>query len=136
MSRLTMMLSAAAGILAAPSHTNSAAWWDAVRAERPDLHTAFNPWDRITDPTAVRKLLSDGGVSDAVVVAEDGVQALRRPDDWWTVVLGSGYRWTADQLGEQAAARVRDANIAWARQSGIAAIETNVVYAMATKPQF
>lgn len=111
----------------------SSAWWEAVRAERPDLHTAFNPWDRITDPASVRQVLLDGGVPDAEVVAEDGRQALRRPEDWWTVVLGSGYRWTVDQLGEDAAARVREANIDWARQTRIAAIETNVVYAMATK---
>jgi SAM-dependent methyltransferase len=108
-------------------------WWEAVRAERPDLHTAFNPWDRITDPASVRRLLLDAGIPDAEVVAEDGRQVLRRPEDWWTVVLGSGFRWTVDKLGEDAAARVRKANLDWARQTSIGAIETNVVYAVATK---
>ena len=72
---------------------------------------------------------------DAEVVAEDGWQVLRRPEDWWTVVLGSGYRWTVDKLGEGAAARVRKANIDWARQTRLGTIETNVGYAVATKKQ-
>jgi ubiquinone/menaquinone biosynthesis C-methylase UbiE len=108
-------------------------WWETVREEGPDLHMAFNSWDRITDPASVRQLLSNAGVPDAEVVAEDGSQILRRPEDWWAVVLGSGYRWTVDKLGKDATARVRKANIDWARQAGIGAIETNVVYALATK---
>jgi SAM-dependent methyltransferase len=47
-------------------------WHAAIKRERPDLHSAFNPWDRITDIDSVRRLLRDGGVSNAEVVAEDG----------------------------------------------------------------
>ena len=35
----------------------SAAWWAAVKQFRPDLHAAFNPWERIITPQAVRQLL-------------------------------------------------------------------------------
>jgi hypothetical protein len=113
----------------------TSAWWDIIQAERPDLHAAFNPWDRITDTASVRHLLLDGGVPEGSVevVGEGGSQALRPPEDWWTVVLGSGYRWTVDKLGEEVAARVRQANIDWVSQAGIDAIETNVIYAVATK---
>ena len=67
-------------------------WFIALGKERPDLVNAFNPWDRITDVVSVRKLLQDGGVKDAEVIPEDGVQALRSADDWWTIAL---WYWTA-----------------------------------------
>src|SRR5215510_3639308 len=86
-------------------------WLIAVGKERPDLASAFNPWDRITDVVSVRKLLHDGGVRDAEVIPEMGVQPLRSADDWWTIALGSGLRWTIDQMGPQAATRVKADNV-------------------------
>ena len=65
---------------------------EAVRRVRPDLHTAFNPWDRITTPEAVRQLLHAGGARSVEVAAEGGYQALRTPEDFWTMALGSGLR--------------------------------------------
>jgi ubiquinone/menaquinone biosynthesis C-methylase UbiE len=112
----------------------SSAWWAAVKQFRPDLLPAVNPWERITTPDAVERLLAAGGIAGADVVAEDGRQALRSPDDWWTVVLGSGYRWTVDRMDDQTIARVRAANLAPLRRDGVTSIETNIVYAVATKP--
>ncbi len=108
-------------------------WLAAVKQERPDLYSAFNPWDRITTAASVRQLLTDGGVIDAEVTEEGGVQPLRSAEDWWIVALGSGLRWTIDQLGPEAAARVRADNIRWLRERKILSIETNAVYAIATK---
>jgi ubiquinone/menaquinone biosynthesis C-methylase UbiE len=109
-------------------------WWESVARERPDLHRSFSPWERINDPGSLRRLLESGGVTDATVVAEDGWQELRRPEDWWTIVLGTGYRWTVEQMDPSMVDRVRDANIRCVRERSIAAVETNVVYAVATKP--
>ncbi len=109
-------------------------WNEAVRAERPDLRAAFNPWDRIVEPAGVRCLLGEAGISAATVVAESGTQMLARPEDWWTIVLGSGLRWTVEQLGPEAAERVKRDNLAWARENAVCRIETNVVYAVASKP--
>src|SRR5215469_7523070 len=67
-------------------------WLAAIKRERPDLRSAFNPWDRITDVTSVRNLLRDGGVMNAEVTAEEGFQPLRSAEDWWTVAMGSGLR--------------------------------------------
>ena len=111
----------------------SAAWWAAVKQFRPDLHTAFNPWERIVTAEAVRQLLTEGGIEKADVIAEDGQQALQSPEDWWTVVRGSGYRWTLEQMDYETAARVREANLATLLESGTKSIETNVIYALATK---
>ena len=111
----------------------SAAWWAAVKQFRPDLHAAFNPWERIITPQAVRQLLTESGIENADVIAEDGQQALQSPEDWWTVVRGSGYRWTLEQMDHETAARVREVNLTTLRESGIKFIETNVIYAVATK---
>jgi ubiquinone/menaquinone biosynthesis C-methylase UbiE len=108
-------------------------WLSAVGQERHDLVTAFNPWDRITDVTSVRRLLRDGGVSDAEVTAEDGFQPLRSAEDWWTIVLGSGLRWAVEQMGPASAARVRSDNVSWLRENKIDRVETNAIYAIGTK---
>ncbi|HUL05829.1 MAG TPA: class I SAM-dependent methyltransferase [Candidatus Acidoferrum sp.] len=112
----------------------SSAWWAAVKQARPDLVPAVSPWERITTPGGLRQLLAGGGIADAEVVPEEGRQTLRSPDDWWTVVLGSGYRWTVDRMDEATVARVRAATLDPLRQDRVSAIETNVIYALATKP--
>src|SRR5215475_1138762 len=108
-------------------------WLIAVGKERPDLVSAFNPWDRITDVISVRKLLHDGGVRDAEVIPEMGVQPLRSADDWWTIALGSGLRWTIDQMDPQAATRVKADNVGWLTENKIDRVETNAIYAIGTK---
>jgi ubiquinone/menaquinone biosynthesis C-methylase UbiE len=111
----------------------SAAWWAAVKQFRPDLHTAFNPWERIITPQAVWQLLTDSGIREAEIIAEDGRQVLQSPEDWWTVVQGSGYRWTLEQMDSMTVTRVRDMNLDTLRNNGTKSIETNVIYAAATK---
>lgn len=106
-------------------------WLAAVRRVRPDLYTAFNPWDRITTPDAVRKLFADAGVQDVEVVAEAGYQHLRTPEDFWTIALGSGLRWTIDQMGPQGAHAVKRAIVDTLVATGVDRVETNVIYAIA-----
>ena len=112
----------------------STIWWESIARERPDLQRSFSPWERINEPAALRRLLEGGGATGVAVTAETGLQELRRPEDWWTIVLGSGYRWTVEQMDPATAERVRDANIRAVRERAIAAVETNVVYAIANKP--
>ena len=104
-----------------------------MKEVRPHLVNTVSPWDRITEPQAVRDLLREAGIVDVEVVAEDGYQTLRSPDDWWTIVLGSGFRWTVEQLGRDAAERVRSANLAQMRRSNVKAVETNAIFATARK---
>jgi SAM-dependent methyltransferase len=112
----------------------STGWRSAVKELRPDLHASFNPWDRIAEPAALRGLFTDAAVAEAAIVAEDGRQALGSPEDWWTMVLGSGYRWTVDQMEPEMAERLRNANLAWIRSHNVTSVETNVIYAVARKP--
>ena len=111
----------------------TSAWWNAVKEVRPDLVNTVSPWDRITEPQALRDLLREAGIVDVEIVAEEGRQKLRTPDDWWTIVLGSGFRWTVEQLGPDAAERVRSSNLAQMRRSNIKAVETNAIFATAHK---
>jgi ubiquinone/menaquinone biosynthesis C-methylase UbiE len=108
-------------------------WLEIVRRVRPDLYTAFNPWDRITTPEAVHKLLHDGGAQSIDVAAEDGYQTLRTPEDFWIMALGSGLRWTIDQMGAELAREVKHEILDRLAAAGVDRVATNVIYATAEK---
>jgi len=108
-------------------------WRRAVRAVRPDLYNPVNPWDRVTEPEALAELMKNGGVPNARITAESGSQALRSPEDWWTLILGNGTRGTMDAMDPKEAAQVRAGNLRWARDNNITSVETNVIYATASK---
>ncbi|MDD2761242.1 MAG: class I SAM-dependent methyltransferase [Methylomonas sp.] len=110
------------------------AFWAAVERERPDLHRAFNPWERISEPDGLRQMLAEAGVHQVDILAETGAHPLNEPEDWWKIAMGSGYRGTLEQLSSDTFTRVRAANLARLAQDRIAAIETNVLYAVAIKP--
>lgn len=109
-------------------------WRTAIQRERPDLYSAFNPWDRITTPEQLSALLQESGITDVVIVPESGSQALSSPEEWWTVVLGSGLRGTIDAMDVATARRMYDTTVGWAREHAVTAIQTNVIYAHAIKP--
>jgi ubiquinone/menaquinone biosynthesis C-methylase UbiE len=111
-------------------------WKAAIAAERPDLIQASDPWDRVTDPTAMAELLRAAGIAEGSwsVLPEFERWPLRTPRDWWSIVMGSGLRWAVDQLEPDAADRVRRASLEHARHHGVDWITTNVLYATATKP--
>jgi ubiquinone/menaquinone biosynthesis C-methylase UbiE len=113
----------------------TSAFWNAVRAVRPDLHKGFNPWDRISEPAALRAVLIEGGAKNIDVVAEAGTHSIPSPEAWWSAVMGSGYRWTLEQMDDEERERIREANLTYVRTSGIDAVEANVVYATAVKPR-
>jgi len=111
----------------------SGAFWNAVGKVRPELVKGFNPWDRITDATGLRVLLPDTNVERLDVVAEEGRHPVRSPEDWWTMVLGTGYRGTIEQLDTDEQWRVRRDSLAFIREAGIDSVEANVVYAVVSK---
>ena len=109
-------------------------FWEAVRAQRPDLHKAFNPWDRITEPSALRQLLRDGGAGEAQVETETAWHELRTAEDWWTIVMGTGFRGTVDQMDAPTRERVRSTCLNAIAERDVRSIRTSVVYAVAGKP--
>lgn len=109
-------------------------WQTAVRRVRPDLHTAFNPWDRITTPEAVQKLFVDAGAQPVEVMAESGSQPLGSPEDFWTMALGSGLRWIIEQMSDDVALDVEQEVVGRLAETGVDRVATNVIYAVASRP--
>jgi len=99
----------------------------------PELYKAFNPWDRICEPSSLRALFASAGIAGVDVQAQSDRHEIGSPDAWWAAVLGSGYRGTIDQLDADALQRVKDANLDFIRSSGVREVEANVVYAVAEK---
>ena len=78
-------------------------------------------------------MLRDGGASKIDVNGENGFQALRTAEDWWTIALGSGLRWAIEQMGPEAAARTRADIVTWLHENKIDRLETNAIYAVGHK---
>jgi ubiquinone/menaquinone biosynthesis C-methylase UbiE len=113
----------------------SDAFWRLIGNIRPDLHKGFNPWDRIDSPASLRGVFDQAGIASPTITREDRLHPIKPAEDWWTIVLGSGYRGTIEQLNLAERQKVKEANLAFIRDEKISAIETNVLYALAAKPQ-
>ena len=111
------------------------AFWCSINNVRPDLYKGFNPWDRINDPTSLTRILDKAGVASPKIIAENRLHPIKSAEDWWAIVLGSGYRGTIEQLTLTEREKVKEANVAFIRDEKISAVETNVLYALAMKPQ-
>ena len=111
------------------------AFWCSIKDVRPELYKGFNPWDRIDNQASLRKILDEAGVASPKIIAENRLHPIKSAEDWWTIVLGSGYRGTIEQLNLAERQKVKEANLDFIRDEKISAIETNVLCALATKPQ-
>jgi SAM-dependent methyltransferase len=109
-------------------------FWRCVGEEEPALFKAFNPWDEITTPEALTGLFSRAGVPGPAVVAEEGRHHLDHPDQFWDVVLGTGYRATADALDPASRDRVRARLLAELRAADVTTLRTDVVFGTARRP--
>src|SRR6266480_4370011 len=67
------------------------AFWRSIQNVQADLYKGFNPWDRIKDPASLTKILREGGVESPKIIAENRLHPVGSAEDWWTIVLGSGY---------------------------------------------
>jgi ubiquinone/menaquinone biosynthesis C-methylase UbiE len=113
----------------------NSAFWSSIKDVRPDLFKGFNPWDRIDDPATLAKILDEAEVATPNITAENRLHPIKSAEDWWMIVLGSGYRGTIEHLNPAERQKVKEANLAFIRDEKISAVETNVLYALATKPQ-
>jgi ubiquinone/menaquinone biosynthesis C-methylase UbiE len=108
-------------------------FWNSIRDVRPDLYKSFNPWDRISEVDAVLRLLAAAGLSDMEAVAESDSQAIHAPEDWWAMIMGSGYRGTVEQLSPEDLDRVRRANLDFIQRASLRELEANVIYGTAVR---
>jgi SAM-dependent methyltransferase len=110
-------------------------FWRSVREHRRELPIQSHPWDRIADPESLRQLFRAGGVEavEVEVIAENKWHPIRSPEDWWTIVLGSGRRGALEQLSPAEVTVVKETNLAFIRDHRITRLETNALHAIATK---
>lgn len=101
-----------------------------VRAQR-SFAEEYRPWDRLTRPEQLSRLMAEAELRDIEVTLESGSELLATPQDWWTIVLGTGLRWFVDGLEAAQVEVVRRHAVACA--TGVRSVETNVVYATARK---
>lgn len=111
----------------------STRFWDCVREAEPSLYKGFNPWDEITTQEALSELFSRAGVPGVAAEAVAGRHQLDRPDSFWDVVLGSGYRATVDALGSDQRDRVREQLLGRLRADGVTTLRTDVVFGTAVR---
>jgi SAM-dependent methyltransferase len=67
-------------------------WGPRAFAPLDDIFPGPHRWTRLAEPGSVEKLFADSGISGAEVTHEDYTQPLASPEDWWTIVNGSGFR--------------------------------------------
>jgi hypothetical protein len=104
-------------------------FWEAVRRERPELYKAFAAWERLTSPEQVQDVFARAGIPEVEITAEDPGHDLASGEDFWTLVMGTGYRGTVDQLTDDQRERVRAACLAVEARR----LTSPVLYAVAKK---
>jgi ubiquinone/menaquinone biosynthesis C-methylase UbiE len=109
-------------------------FWKCVREIEPSLFKAFSPWDEITTPEALTDLFSRAGVAHPAVVATPGEHHLNRPESFWDIVLGSGYRATVDALSQEQRDRLHKRLLSELRARDVTALRTDVVFGTARRP--
>lgn len=107
-------------------------FWNSVRNVRAELYKNFNPWDRVSETGTLRLLLEAGEFRHIQVSAEIDFQPIDSPEDWWPMVMGSGYRGTVEQLSAADQDRVKAKNLDFIRAENIRSVEANVLYAQAS----
>jgi len=107
-------------------------FWESVGEVEPSLVRAFNPWDEITTPAALADLFPRAAVP--AIVAASGQHRLDRPDSFWDIVLGTGYRATIDALGQDQRDQVHHRLLAELRSRSITTVSTDVIFGTANRP--
>jgi ubiquinone/menaquinone biosynthesis C-methylase UbiE len=112
----------------------STVFWNAVQELEPMLYRAFNPWDEITTAPALADLYGRGGIANATTDATTNEHhELGRTDDFWDIVLGSGYRGTVDALDDSKRERLRERVLGELASRGVKHLRNDVVFGRAHK---
>ena len=115
--------------------SGSAAWWAAMKTVRPDLQPTVSPVGADHDAGAAVRQLPDGRRHSRRqgCCCRGSQQPLRSLDDWWTIVLGSGYRWTNRAMDSERRRVSGSQHGALPGDWGPKSVELNVIYALAKR---
>ena len=101
---------------------------------RPDLPVTPRPWERLTVPEGLGRMIIGGGATEPEIHEAPDLQKLTGPGDWWIIAIGSGFRWEIDQLSPEDQCVLKSRVVQRLSEAGIDAIETNALHAVAKKP--
>lgn len=79
---------------------------DAVATVAPGVHVV-QPWCRVETAAVLERIFEDAGIADVVVEEYEDTLPLPSADDWWRIVMGSGFRRTIGLLDAEQVAEVR-----------------------------
>jgi ubiquinone/menaquinone biosynthesis C-methylase UbiE len=79
---------------------------DAMRDLAPNVEV-LQPWRRTEDLSVLRAVFDAAGLGPVEIDTEDDRLPLRGPDDWWRIVMGSGFRRTVAALDEPTVDQLR-----------------------------
>ncbi len=100
---------------------------------RPDLPPLARPWERLTDADNLRRLMAEATGVDPEIVPVSNLQPLSGPADWWTIVLGSGFRGEVEKLGPEDRYTLKARLLRRFADEGIDAVEANAIHAIARR---
>ena len=84
---------------------------------------------------ALKRVFERAALKHATVQAASGEQLLDRPDDFWDVVLGTGYRATVEHLSSTQREAIHDRLLVRLRSQAVRTLRTDVVFGTADRPQ-
>ena len=106
---------------------------DIVRELAPDVGV-LEPWRRTEDVDVLRAVFAAAGIDEVSIETHDDRLPLRSPDDWWRVVMGSGFRRTVVALDETTVKEVRQRCDRHIAEHGVEAIVNRTHYAVVRHP--
>ncbi|NAS12233.1 class I SAM-dependent methyltransferase [Poritiphilus flavus] len=109
-------------------------WNEELSKIRMDLVSDFQPWDNITTEKGLKELFFNTGIETVRIVSSQRKQILNDPEDFWTIAMGSGFRWIIEQLTPEERIYFKTRLLSKVRAHGINSIETNALIAVAQKP--
>ena len=93
----------------------------------------LEPWRRTENPSVLSAIFEAAGIEPVTIETHDDRLPLRSPDDWWRIVMGSGFRRTVAGLDEPTAREVRRRCDAYIRDHHLAQIINRTHYALSRR---
>ena len=91
----------------------------------------LQPWRRTEDLSVLGGVFEAAGIADVDIVTNDDRLPLRSPDDWWRIIMGSGFRRTVAALDDSTAGELRKRCDAYIAENAIDHIVSRTHYAVA-----
>ena len=106
---------------------------DELRRIVPDIAPLARPWERLTNVDNLRRLVIDAIRVEPEIVSVADSQRLSEPSDWWTIVLGSGYRGEVERLRPTDRDILKERVLRRVLDERIGTVETNALHAIARR---